>query len=87
MIKCGKFLTIKKEGSANQSEGCDARRKAQYGPPAVLCSATLFNYAEMCQRPPYEKTAYQPLTGVQYDADIPACGGSVSICGGKFEFV
>ena len=52
MIKCGKFLTIKKEGSANQSEGCDARRKAQYGPPAVLCSATLFNYAEMCQRPP-----------------------------------
>ncbi len=24
MIKCGKFLTIKKEGSANQSEGCDA---------------------------------------------------------------
>lgn len=36
MIKCGKFLTIKKEGSANQSEGCDARRKAQYGPPAAL---------------------------------------------------
>ena len=32
MIKCGKFLTIKKEGSANQSEGCDARRKAQCGP-------------------------------------------------------
>ena len=52
MIKCGKFLTIKKKGSANQSEGCDARRKAQYGPPAALCSATLFNYAEMCQRPP-----------------------------------
>lgn len=24
MIKCGKFLTIKKEGSANQSEGCGA---------------------------------------------------------------
>lgn len=37
MIKCGKFLTIKKEGPANQSEGCDARRKAQYGraPPKV----------------------------------------------------
>jgi hypothetical protein len=52
MIKCGKFLTIKKEGSANQSEGCDARRKAQYGPPAALCSAALFNYAEMCQCPP-----------------------------------
>ena len=52
MIKCGKFLTIKKEGSANQSEGCDARRKARYGPPAALCSATLFDYAEMCQRPP-----------------------------------
>ncbi len=51
MIKCGKFLTIKKEGSANQSGGCDARRKAQYGPPAALCSAALFNYAEMCQRP------------------------------------
>ena len=32
MIKCRKFLTIKKEGSANQSEGCDARRKARYGP-------------------------------------------------------
>ena len=29
MIKCGKFLTIKKEGSENQSEGCDARRKAR----------------------------------------------------------
>lgn len=52
MIKCGKFLTIKKEGSASQSEGCDARRKAQYGPPVALCSATLFNYAEMCQRIP-----------------------------------
>ena len=35
MIKCGKFLTIKKEGSANQSEGCDARRKAQYGPHSL----------------------------------------------------
>ena len=52
MIKCGKFLTIKKEGSENQSEGCDARRKAQYGPPAALCSATLFDYAEMCRHPP-----------------------------------
>lgn len=52
MIKCGKFLTIKKEGSANQSEGCDARRKAQYGPSAALCSATLFDYAEMCRHPP-----------------------------------
>lgn len=52
MIKCGKFLTIKKEGSANQSEGCDARRKARYGPSAALCSATLFDYAEMCQHPP-----------------------------------
>lgn len=28
-----------------------------------------------------KKTAYQPLTGIQHDADIPACGGSVSICG------
>ena len=34
-----------------------------------------------------KKTAYQPLTGVQYDADIPACGGSVGICGGKFGSV
>ena len=32
MIQCGKFLTIKKEGSANQSEGCDARREVQCGP-------------------------------------------------------
>ena len=52
MIKRGKFLTIKKEGSANQSEGCDARRKARYGPSAALCSATLFDYAEMCRHPP-----------------------------------
>ena len=52
MIKCGKFLTIKIKGSANQSEGCDARRKARYGPPAALCSATLFDYAEMCRHPP-----------------------------------
>ena len=52
MIKCGKFLTIKKEGSANRSEGCDARRKARYGLSAALCSATLFDYAEMCRHPP-----------------------------------
>lgn len=52
MIKRGKFLTIKKEGSANQSEGCDARRKARYEPSAALCSATLFDYAEMCRHPP-----------------------------------
>ena len=52
MIRCEKYLVSKTEGSANQSEGCDARRKAQCGPPAALCSATLFNYAEMCQRPP-----------------------------------
>ena len=51
MIRCEKHLVSKTERSANQSEGCDARRKAQYGPPAALCSATLFNYAEMCQRP------------------------------------
>ena len=52
MIRYEKYLVSKTERSANQSEGCDARRKAQYGPPAALCSATLFNYAEMCQRPP-----------------------------------
>ena len=51
MIKCEKHLVSKTERSANQSEGCDARRKAQYGPSAALCSATLFDYAEMCQRP------------------------------------
>ena len=52
MIKREKYLVSKTERSANQSKGCDARRKAQYGPPAALCSATLFNYAEMYQRPP-----------------------------------
>ena len=38
MIKCEKHLVSKTERLANQSEGCDARRKAQYGPPAALCS-------------------------------------------------
>ena len=51
MIKYEKYLVSKTERSANQSEGCDARRKAQYGPSAALCSAALFDYAEMCQRP------------------------------------
>ena len=46
MIKCGKFLTIKKEGSANQSEGPVGAISC-----TLLC-ATLFDYAEMCQRPP-----------------------------------
>ena len=32
MIRCEKHLVSKTERSANQSEGCDARRKAQYGP-------------------------------------------------------
>ena len=41
MIRYEKYLVSKTERSANQSEGCDARRKAQYGPPAALCSATL----------------------------------------------
>lgn len=52
MIRREKHLVSKTERSANQSEGCDARRKAQYGPPAALCSATLFDYAEMCRHPP-----------------------------------
>ena len=52
MIKRGKFLTIKKEGSANQSKGCDARRKARYGPPAALCSATLFKLCGNVPAPP-----------------------------------
>ena len=52
MIKCGKFLTIKKEGSANQSEGCDARRKAQYGPPAALCSVQPSSTMRKCASAP-----------------------------------
>ena len=30
MIKCEKFLFIKIEGQANQSEGCDAKRCASH---------------------------------------------------------
>ena len=52
MIKCGKFLTIKKEGSANQSEGCDARREAQYGPPAALCSVQPSSTMRKCASAP-----------------------------------
>ena len=52
MIKCGKFLTIKKEGSENQSEGCDARRKAQYGPPAALCSVQPSSTMRKCASAP-----------------------------------
>ena len=52
MIKCGKFLTIKKEGAENQSEGCDARRKAQYGPPAALCSVQPFSTMRKCASAP-----------------------------------
>lgn len=52
MIKCGKFLTIKKEGSANQSEGCDARRKARYGPPAALCSVQPSSTMRKCASAP-----------------------------------
>ena len=52
MIKRGKFLTIKKEGSANQSEGCDARRKARYGPPAALCSVQPFSTMRKCASAP-----------------------------------
>ena len=53
MIKCEKYLVSKTERSASQSKGCDAKLK---GPviwqPAALCSATLFDYAEMCRHPP-----------------------------------
>ena len=55
MIRYEKHLVSKTERSANQSEGCDARRKARYGPSAALCSATLFDYAEMCRHPPKGK--------------------------------
>lgn len=55
MIRCEKHLVSKTERSANQSEGCDARRKAQYGraPPKVqnakrctshLAGAALFSF-------------------------------------------
>ena len=52
MIKCGKFLTIKKEESANQSEGCDARRKARYGPSAALCSVQPSSTMRKCASAP-----------------------------------
>lgn len=52
MIKRGKFLTIKKEGSANQSEGCDARRKARYGPSAALCSVQPSSTMRKCASAP-----------------------------------
>ena len=41
MIECGKFLTIKKEGSANQSEGCDAKRCTSH-----LAGAALFLFVQ-----------------------------------------
>lgn len=52
MIRCEEHLVSKTERSANQSEGCDARRKAQYGPPAALCSATLFKLCGNVPAPP-----------------------------------
>lgn len=42
MIKCGKFLTIKKEESENQSEGCDAKRCTSH-----LAGAALFSFCRV----------------------------------------
>lgn len=76
MIRCEKHLVSKTERSANQSEGCDARRKARYGPPAALCSATLFDYAEMCRHPPKGKPVrgYGEVYGISFSGhhDHPA---------------
>lgn len=52
MIRCEKHLVSKTERSANQSEGCDARRKAQYGPPAALCSVQPSSTMRKCASAP-----------------------------------
>ena len=41
MIKCEKYLFIKIEGQANQSEGCDAKRCASH-----LAGAALFLFVQ-----------------------------------------
>ena len=46
MIRCEKYLVSKTERSANQSEG------PVWAASCTLLCATLFDYAEMCQRPP-----------------------------------
>ena len=52
MIRCEKHLVSKTERSANQSEGCDARRKARYGPPAALCSVQPSSTMRKCASAP-----------------------------------
>lgn len=52
MIKCEKHLVSKTERLAYQSEGCDARRKAQYGPPAALCSVQPSSTMRKCASAP-----------------------------------
>ena len=52
MIGCEKYLVNKTERSASQSEGCDARRKAQYGPPAALCSVQPSSTMRKCASAP-----------------------------------
>ena len=42
MIRCEKFLFIKIEGQANQSEGCDAKRCASH-----LAGAALFSFCRV----------------------------------------
>ena len=52
MIKCEKYLVSKTERSANQSEGCDARRKVRYGPSAALCSVQPSSTMRKCASAP-----------------------------------
>lgn len=49
MIRCEKHLVSKTERSANQSEGCDARRKVRLG--AVSCTL-LCNPLQLCGNVP-----------------------------------
>ena len=42
MIKCEKYLVSKTERSANQSEGCDAKRCASH-----LAGAALFSFCRV----------------------------------------
>ena len=52
MIRREEHLVSKTERSANQSEGCDARRKARYGPSAALCSVQPSSTMRKCASAP-----------------------------------
>ena len=49
MIKCGKFLAIKIERSATQSEGCDAR--PSMGRQLHFALQPSLHHAKTCQHP------------------------------------